>query len=429
MLTTVGMGLELNWIVWICLVVLGAVSGWLLGWMWRGRGEAALRAERDRLDRELAEERTRREVEGKAAAERAEELRQLRERFEQTFEAVSSRALEKNNERFLGLAKEVFGNLREGAAGDLEQRRQAIEELVKPLRQSLEKVDGKIQELETSRRGAYAGLKEQIGGLLESTRRLQGETSSLVYALKTPSVRGRWGEIQLERTVEFAGMTERVDFVQQASGEGESGRQRPDLLVHLPGGKEIVVDAKAPLGAYLDALEAGDETQRVALVKRHAEQVRAHIKQLGSKRYWRQFSNAPEFVVLFLPGEVFFSAALEQDPELIEFGTENHVLVATPTTLIALLKATAYGWRQEAIAEQAQEISALGRQLYERLATQTGYYNDVGKALGKAVEAYNKSLRSLESRVLVTARKFEPVAGDTQKSLQSPDPVEGRPLE
>lgn len=423
------MGLELNWIAWICLVALAAVSGWLVGWIWRGRGEGGLRAERDRLDRELAEERTRRELEGKASAERAEELKALRERFEQTFEAVSSRALEKNNERFLGLAKEVFGNLREGAAGDLEVRRQAIEELVKPLRKSLEQVDGKIQELEKSRQGAYAGLKEQIGGLLASTQRLQGETGQLVHALKTPSVRGRWGELQLERTVEFAGMTEQVDFVQQSSGDGEGGRLRPDLVVLLPGKKRIVVDAKVPLAAYLEALEVEEGAARAALVKRHARQVREHIKLLGTKQYWRQFEPAPEFVVLFLPGEVFFSAALEEDPGLIEFGSEKNVLVATPTTLIALLKATAYGWRQEAIADEAKAISALGRELYERLATQTGYFADVGKALGKAVASYNKSLRSLETRVLVTARKFESLAEDSKKPLVAPEAVEERPLE
>jgi DNA recombination protein RmuC len=368
-------------------------------------------------------------METKAAAERLEELKDLRTAFESTFKALSSDALQRNNQQFLELAKQVFGRLKEGAEGDLEKRQQAIQALVTPLKQSLEQVDARIREVEKARTGAYAGLQEQIKGLLESQGALQKETNNLVHALKKPNVRGRWGEIQLQRTVEFAGMTEHVDFVQQVSHETDEGRQRPDLVVHLPGGKQIVVDAKVSLAAYLEALEAPTPVEADLLLQKHARQIRDHIKALGAKQYWRQFEAAPEFVVLFLPGEVFFSAALEKDPDLIQFGTAANVLLATPTTLIALLKAAVYGWRQEAIAEQAKEISALGRELYERLATQTGYFADVGKSLKKAVEAYNSSLRSLETRVLVTARKFESLAEDGKKRLPDMAPLDATPLD
>jgi DNA recombination protein RmuC len=318
-----------------------------------------------------------------------------------------------------------FAERRVGAS----KRQQAINELVAPIRKSLEQVDEKIQAVEKARTSAYSGLQEQVRSLLESQGKLQTETNNLVFALKTPSVRGRWGEMQLKRTVEFAGMIENVDFVQQESTESEGGRLRPDLIVRLPGGKNIVVDAKAPLDAYLQALESKDGDEVVRQLKRHARQIRDHIKALGSKQYWRQFDSSPEFVVIFLPGEAFFSAALEQDPDLIQYGTSENVLLATPTTLIALLKAAAYGWRQEAIADEAKEISALGRELYERLTTQTEHFADVGKSLKRAVEAYNKSIRSMETRVLVTARKFESLAEDSKKKLPEVEQIEETPME
>ncbi|HSH09308.1 MAG TPA: DNA recombination protein RmuC, partial [Oceanipulchritudo sp.] len=346
-----------------------------------------------------------------------------------TFKALSADALKSSTHQFLELAKENFARYQEGAKGDLEKRQQAIHELVEPLKKSLEQVDDKIQKLEKAREGAYSGLQEQVRSLLESQGKLQSETNNLVFALKTPSVRGRWGEMQLKRTVEFAGMMEYVDFVQQESTDTEAGRLRPDLIVRLPGGKNIVVDAKAPLDAYLQALETKDGNEMVAQLKRHARQIRDHIKALGSKQYWRQFEPSPEFVVLFLPGEAFFSAALEQDPDLIQFGTSDNVLLATPTTLIALLKAASYGWRQEAIADQAKQISMLGRELYERLTTQTEHFADVGKALKRAVDSYNKSLRSMETRVLVTARKFESLAEDSKKKLPELEQIEETPLE
>jgi DNA recombination protein RmuC len=292
----------------------------------------------------------------------------------------------------------------------------------------LDKVDEKINTLEKARTDAYAALRQQVESMTSTQVQLQAETAKLVNALRGQShVRGRWGEIQLRRVVELAGMLEYCDFTEQHSASTEDGRLRPDLVVKLPGGKHIVVDAKAPLAAYLDSLQTADESQRIDHLRRHARQIRDHLTKLTEKNYWEQFKPTPEFVVMFVPGEVFFSAALEQDPELIEYGVEKKVILATPTTLIALLRAVAYGWRQEQVAQSAQAVAELGRQLYERLRVLSEYMAKIGGGLETAVTAYNDAARSVESRLFVTARKFRELGVAPDREIEVLLPVEKTP--
>ncbi|HYD32283.1 MAG TPA: DNA recombination protein RmuC, partial [Azospirillaceae bacterium] len=368
-----------------------------------------------------------------SAAEKRALLDEARDRLSDAFKALSADALRQNNESFVELAKATLSAYQENAKGDLSQRHAAIAQLVAPVRDSLQRMDDHIRALERARAGAYEGLKAQVASLVDSQRSLRAETGNLVKALRSPVARGRWGEIQLRRVVEMAGMIEHCDFAEQVTlGTGDA-RQRPDLLVRLPGNRSIVVDAKAPMEAFLDSLQddGGDEARRQALL-RHARHVREHMRALSAKAYWEALGDlSPDFVVLFLPGEAMFSAALEHDPTLIEAGAEARVILATPTTLIALLRAVAYGWRQEKLTESARAVSQLGAELHKRLADLGGHMDRLGQQLGRAVGCYNAAVGSLENRVLVTARRFRDlhaVPDDAELAELTPLDVMPRPL-
>lgn len=360
----------------------------------------------------------------RAAEEKLQILENAREELTKQFSHISQIALEKNNQIFLDLAKEKLEVQNQQAKSELSQHQQRMDHNIKHLYEILEKLEQHNRSLEEKRTHAYSSLSEQIKNLVETQHRLQLETRNLVTALRAPSQRGRWGEIQLKRVVEMSGMLEYCDFEQQVSRDTEEGRLRPDLIVKLPNSKSIVVDSKVALEAYLDAVHSQDEETKKLKLSAHAQHVRRHITQLSSKSYWQQFDHTPEFVVMFLPGEPMFSAALEADPQLIEFGAEHRVLIATPITLIALLRAVAYGWRQEKIAESAQEISKMAQDLYARVNTTAEHFIKLGSNLDRSVKTYNEAIGSLERMVLPQIRKLREKGIGTQTEIPILEPIE-----
>ena len=402
-------------------VVIGVVIGTAATALYLSRGHSATKGK-------LLALQAQRDAELKSAEEKLSLLHKAQSQLQDSFKALSAEALSKNNTDFLNLAKTTLEKYQEGAKGDLDKRQQAIQKTVEPVGKALEKFEERVNNLEERRTKTDAGLKEQLENLAQSQIRLSQTTTGLVNALRKPEGRGRWGELQLRRTVELAGMINYCDFEEQTNVETDAGeRLRPDMLIRLPNERRVVVDSKVPLAAYLDALDEADADVKTTQLERHARHIRDHIKGLSQKKYWSQFEHTPEFVVLFIPNEAIFSAALEVDPRLIELGVENRVILATPTTLIALLKAIAYGWQQDAVAREAREISALGKELYERIGVVMGYFSSIGKSLGQVVTHYNKAVNSAESRLLVTARKFEALESSTEETLPDIKAVEQQP--
>ncbi len=369
------------------------------------------------------------EQQEKAHRERLILMEAAENRLKETFQSISGEALRQSGETFLQMAEGVLGKQNERAQGDLELRRLAVDQLVAPLQQTLANVELRMGEIEKQRVGAYQGLQEQITLLLGAQKNLQLEASHLASALKSPTTRGRWGELQLRRVVELAGMLAYCDFFEQQHSISAEGKQlRPDMVVRLPGNRSIAIDSKAPLQAYMEAIDCEDDDKRKKLFDQHAQLIRRQVQALGQKGYWEQLEGSPEFVLLFLPGEAFYSSALQADPTLIEYGADNRVLIATPTTMIALLRTTAYAWRQEDISKHADEISRLGRELYGRLADLSGHVADMGKGITSSVQAYNKLVGSLETRVLVSARRFHDLkADDPKKPLREINGIDERP--
>ena len=367
------------------------------------------------------------EHEHRLSTEKQLAFEKLNQQLKDTFNAMANEALSSNNEQFLRLARESLGQFHIKAEGELEKREKAVENLVKPIREALEKTEKQVERMESGRQQAHGALTKHLETMAESHRLLQSETRNLVKALRRPEVRGPRGELTLKRLAELAGMVEHCDFQEQASVQTDNGQQRPDMIVRMPDKREIIVDAKTPLDAYLSAVESVDDDDRKNRLEQHARNVRARIKELSSKAYWQQFSHSPDFVVLFIPGDQFLSAALDVDHTLIEDALSQNVILATPTSFVALLRAIAYGWRQEVLAENAEVIREVGQDLYGRLATFAEHLSKLGRSLDSSVSAYNKAISSYDSRILPGAKKFTELGVTARKEPPRLDPIERSP--
>ena len=400
----------------LAALITGALLGALLTHL-----RAAHRLEAVRL--QLVEARVRLESSAAQDSDRVRLLEQSETRLRAAFDSLAGETLRTNSELFLQLAREALGRDRAIAQGALKERELAIAQLVEPLRVALERTEAQVQALERERRDAFSALRTQLESLAGGQAQLQRETRNLVGALRRPEVRGRWGELTLRRLVELAGLTEHCDFTEQLQLVGEEGALRPDMVVHMPDARDLVIDAKTPLEAYLTALEAASEEERTQALRRHAQQVETRVRELASKSYWSQFERSPEFAVLFLPGDQFLSSALAERPELLESALSQSVIIATPSTLIALLKAVAYGWRQSAVAHNAAQIRDLGQELYRRLSSFNGHLGRMGQRLATAVEAYNAAVGSLERGVLPQARRFSELGVTADAPLAPLEPI------
>jgi len=428
--------------------LVGLIIGGVVAWLFTGSKAKSTEAVNNELrqqiqqrDSEIQQVRKELQNEGQLKTEALTSLRESQKSIEEqkalidamkkemtdTFNALSSAALKSSSEDFLRLASEHLGKVVSDTKGRLGEHQAALDGMIKPLHETLKRYEEQIRSIEEGRHKAYGSLEEQLRALASTHENLQKETSNLVSALRKPQVRGRWGEMQLRRVAELSGMSIHCDFSEQQSMDTEKGKIRPDMVVHLPMEREIVVDSKVSLEAYLDAIAASTEDERKMKMDRHAQQVRTHMNKLASKDYWAQFKQSPEFVVLFIPGESFLSAALETDTTLIEDGIQRRVIIATPTTFIALLRAIAYGWRQEQVTKNAQEISALGKELYERMRTLAKYFDELGAAIGKSMDAYNRIIGSVEARVLPSMRKFKELGATGAEEIPVLEQLDQKP--
>ncbi len=398
-------------------LALGALLGFLLGQLRALKRSGTLRAELEAARAQL-------EAERRAQSERSGALAQAEQRLRESFDSLAAQALKNNNELFLAVARETLGREQALSQSGMKERETAIAQLIQPLRSALEKTEQQVQSLERERREAYTALRTQIETLASGQSQLQRETRNLVTALRRPEVRGRWGEVTLRRLVELAGLTEHCDFTEQAHIEGPDGALRPDMVVHMPESRDLVIDVKTPLDAYLEALEAASDEARQGALRRHAQQLEARIRQLASKAYWAQFEHSPQFAVLFLPGDQFLAAALAERPDLIEAALRQNIIIATPSTLMALLKTVAYGWRQSAMADNAALIRGLGQELHRRLGSFISHLQRMGQRLDAAVDAYNAAVGSLERQVLPQARRFSELGVPAEAPLAELEPLE-----